>query len=269
MNGEASYYSTQQAMRAWLLDIRSSISFAPARDLAAHMLLSINDLTQAGNIAAQWLQERLNAERVDGNMGCPADDVYRRGRWESSVPQGVPSTKGSVVDNTDPGMRYVWDSKIPIVVNSVFDEPAISHSARAALLATSTKSKMFMPLRTLDGIPFGLLCVDRVTAVHRTWDTAMVNLFGSVVREVVSPILATAKSLNNDIGLKQSSRPLVTKQLTEAEIKVARLAAQGLGYKEIARELERSVHTVDHQLRSIRTKLGISSHAKLVQFLAR
>ncbi|MDU6374579.1 MAG: DUF945 family protein, partial [Bradyrhizobium sp.] len=61
----------------------------------------------------------------------------------------------------------------------------------------------------------------------------------------------------------------ISGQLTEAEIRVARLAGKGMGYKEIARDLRRSVHTVDHQLRSIRTKLGVPSHAKLVQLLSR
>ena len=56
--------------------------------------------------------------------------------------------------------------------------------------------------------------------------------------------------------------------LSPAEWRVARLAVQGLSYKEIARELGRSPHTVDHQLRSIRSKLNVGSAAALVHLLA-
>lgn len=40
--------------------------------------------------------------------------------------------------------------------------------------------------------------------------------------------------------------------------------AGGLSYKEVARRLGRSLSTVDHQLRSIRHKLGLPSTARLV-----
>ena len=55
--------------------------------------------------------------------------------------------------------------------------------------------------------------------------------------------------------------------LTPAELKVARLVATGLSYKEVARRLDRSLSTVDHQLRSIRDKLGVRSTARLVHLL--
>jgi AraC-like DNA-binding protein/DNA-binding CsgD family transcriptional regulator len=57
--------------------------------------------------------------------------------------------------------------------------------------------------------------------------------------------------------------------LTPAERSVVRLVAEGLSYKEIARKLERSFSTVDHQLRSIRAKLGAASTARLNVLLGR
>ena len=50
-------------------------------------------------------------------------------------------------------------------------------------------------------------------------------------------------------------------------LEVARLVATGLSYKEVARRLDRSFSTVDHQLRSIRDKLGARSTARLVHLL--
>jgi len=56
--------------------------------------------------------------------------------------------------------------------------------------------------------------------------------------------------------------------LTPAELKVARLVARGLSYKEVARQLDRSLSTVNHQLRRIREKLGARSTAGLVRLIA-
>ena len=57
--------------------------------------------------------------------------------------------------------------------------------------------------------------------------------------------------------------------LTPAERSVAQLVAEGLSYKEVARKLGRSFSTVDHQLRSIRAKLGAPSTARLNVLLGR
>jgi DNA-binding CsgD family transcriptional regulator len=57
-------------------------------------------------------------------------------------------------------------------------------------------------------------------------------------------------------------------ELTPAERRVALLAATGMSYKEIARQLQRSFSTVDHQLRSVRTKLGVASTGRLVRMLS-
>jgi DNA-binding CsgD family transcriptional regulator len=51
--------------------------------------------------------------------------------------------------------------------------------------------------------------------------------------------------------------------LTAAEKRVAILVLQGCSYKEIARQLGRSRSTIDHQLRSLRGKLGVHSTPKL------
>jgi DNA-binding CsgD family transcriptional regulator/predicted ATPase len=53
--------------------------------------------------------------------------------------------------------------------------------------------------------------------------------------------------------------------LTDAEIRVARLAASGLTNREIAERLSRSPHTVDSHLRHAFTKLGIRSRVELTR----
>ena len=61
---------------------------------------------------------------------------------------------------------------------------------------------------------------------------------------------------------------MALRDLTPAERRVAELAATGMSYKEIARRLNRSFSTIDHQLRSVRSKLGTRSAGRLVHLLA-
>jgi DNA-binding CsgD family transcriptional regulator len=56
--------------------------------------------------------------------------------------------------------------------------------------------------------------------------------------------------------------------LTDREIEVLRLVAQGLGDKEIADRLNLSGHTVHRHISNIRTKLGLPSRAAAVAWAA-
>jgi len=88
--------------------------------------------------------------------------------------------------------------------------------------------------------------------------------------------MSAARSLQGD-GPDEQRRPMpagavgrssLLAELTPAERKVAHLVATGMSYKEIARHLNRSFSTVDHQLRSVRTKLGVRSTSRLVRLLS-
>jgi DNA-binding CsgD family transcriptional regulator len=104
------------------------------------------------------------------------------------------------------------------------------------------------------------------------------------VVDVLNPIIAVAKEIaDRDLtsrnGEAQGGYPLTLSMglsatawlatLTVSEIEVARLVAKGMSYKEIARIRRRSFSTIDHQLRSIRQKTGVSSTSALVSLLAR
>ncbi len=71
----------------------------------------------------------------------------------------------------------------------------------------------------------------------------------------------------NDLFLLTARYRCAMEQLTSRENTVARLFGQGRTYKEIARELGMSPHTVRHHLRAIYTKLGISGKAGIAHLL--
>ncbi len=56
-----------------------------------------------------------------------------------------------------------------------------------------------------------------------------------------------------------------TAELTESELRVVQLVAEGLTNREIAKRLYLSPHTVDSHLRHVFTKLGINSRVKLTR----
>lgn len=57
------------------------------------------------------------------------------------------------------------------------------------------------------------------------------------------------------------------RELTERELEVARLAAEGLRNREIAERLECSVRTVESHLAQARAKLGAKDRRALAQLL--
>jgi DNA-binding CsgD family transcriptional regulator len=82
---------------------------------------------------------------------------------------------------------------------------------------------------------------------------------------VGSAVQVTASQQGNLLYLRISARRALPSVLSAAERRVAGLAAQGLQYKEIARELGISPATVRNQLHAVYRKLGLSDRNGLVR----
>ncbi len=61
-------FSAQRSLRSDLLD-RPNIRYKPARDLAAHMLLHLDDVDRCWSVATTWLRAELGCHRVDTGFG--------------------------------------------------------------------------------------------------------------------------------------------------------------------------------------------------------
>ena len=72
-----------------------------------------------------------------------------------------------------------------------------------------------------------------------------------------------AASARGELGRVGGRRPAEDGALTSAESDVAHLAAEGLANKQIARQLNVSVSTVEAQLTRAYAKLGVRSRAQL------
>ncbi|MBL6860604.1 MAG: helix-turn-helix transcriptional regulator [Rhodobacteraceae bacterium] len=271
---------SQRYLRSELLD-NQKITTAAARDLAAHLLLNLDDLDGCWSIATRWLLDRLGCSRVDTGFGSPESVEYFPSYAEAkSVNYAVPTLGGSAVDNRDKAMQAMWFAERPLVFEDVKQDRRIEMGLRRRLSKAETRSKFAAPLR-IGNRRFGLICADW-TKDHVPWEGGLYDQFHQTVSEVLSPIIFVAHdidrqrviqwtgpqgTLDNFAQIAPQTESLRT-LLSEAETEVAQLVARGMSYKEIANRRGRSFSTIDHQLRSIRKKLGISSTAELIRLLA-
>lgn len=262
-------FSTQRQLRAQLLD-DGHIRYAPSRDLAAHMLLRLDDLTACWTLATNWLRIELGCHRVDAGFGAPHAKKYFPSFAEAKdANYDVPTLGGSAVDNDDPVMQAMWLSPRPVVFADMKQDRRLQMRLRQRLSKARTQTKIGGALR-FGGGSYGLICADW-TEHFAPSDSNIYDRFEQTVTDVLSPIIAVAKAIGErDHATARGDAPTISAvSLTSSEIEVARLVAQGLSYKEIARIRGRSFSTIDHQLRSIRQKIGVSSTSALVSLLAR
>ena len=274
-------FSAQRRLRAALLD-QPVVRYKPARDLAAHMLLHIDDLSGCWSIAANWLRSELGCDRVDTGFGARNAMVYFPGFAEAKASdRDVPSFAGGPVDNRESMMQAMWSDERPLVYADVKHDSRVSIRMRQRMSGAKTRSKLAWSLRTPEG-GYGLICADWTEHLVPT-QSGLYDCFEQTVADVLSPIVFVAKRLSGQAPAESSSAPhgsaatsglsngtaqAVLAGLTPSEAEVARLVAKGMSYKEIARIRGRSFSTIDHQLRSIREKTGATSTAALIHLLA-
>lgn len=272
-------FEAQRQLREHLLD-SPNIRHQPARDLAAHMLLHLDDVSACWLVATQWLRETLGCHRVDTGFGRPEDRDYFPGFAEAkNTDYDVPSFGGFAVDNRDPIMRAMWAGNNAIAFADIKQDRRVTPRLRRRMSGARTKSKFGAALRTRNG-GFGLICADWTEHLVPN-KTDLFDCFEQTVTDVLSPIIAVAKDVTEALDPQAAVNHEAVSvfhygrrgsgaldALTSAEVEVARLVAQGLSYKEIANIRGRSLSTIDHQLRSIRSKMGVSSTSNLIRLLS-
>ncbi|WP_296448209.1 LuxR family transcriptional regulator [Rhodoferax sp. UBA5149] len=264
--------ASQRQLRGQLLDRQGAITWRHSRELAAQLLLRLDDPDACWQFSAEWIREAFDVERVDGGYGSPGALTYEPAAAEArSKDIDVPSLRGVHINNFDPAVIQLWTSSRPIVYTDISQEKLFRSDLRENLLAVGTYSKIAVALQH-QGHRFGLLCIDHVEK-HSDWRAGQYECFDNLSREVLGPILSASARLGDPDDdpiptVNGSSFDAIMQRLTPAETRVARLAASGMSYKEIARALNRSFSTVDHQLRSIRHKLEVTSTARLIKILS-
>ncbi len=274
---EESLLAAQRLLRQRLLDRAAVIGWRPARDLTAHLLLHLDEPDACWSLAADWLREAFDADRVDCGFGRPDQAWYRPQAQALRRNREVPSVLGHAFETGHGGVQAVWRARGALVLADIRQAAQLSERERAALIGFGTRIKVAAPIFDADRSPLGLVCLDWLDLRDPLGPSRWQRL-EEVVGTVLGPVLATSRRLHGPVtegpgaSLGPSLGPALSasliERLTPAEQAVVRLAADGLSYKEIARRLDRSFSTVDHQLRSARAKLGVSSTARLVHRMA-
>jgi DNA-binding CsgD family transcriptional regulator len=177
---------------------------------------------------------------------------------------------GAPIDAADGGVQRVWASRRVVVYRDVAQERGMGERLRASLLGVGSRNILATALRD-HGQPVGLTCADWMDCTVDAADSRCLRL-QELSDHVLGPIISAARGLEEDAAADaglDGEATIALRQLTPAERRVAELAATGMSYKEIARRLNRSFSTIDHQLRSVRRKLGARSAGRLVRTLAR
>lgn len=265
-------FQTQRRLRRQLLDDPHTRVMGNAADLAAHLLLYLDDARLCWDLAVSWLRDALDADRVDGGFSAPGDPVYSPSAEALRTSRMVPSSAGLEVDTHDPSVRCVWATPSAVPFHDIERDRRIDSVVRAQLLAMGARSKVAVALRD-GGQSVGLLCADWMEC-GKSDNAGRCEYLDYVARTVLGPVLAAAQRGAQAAEPAENGMHATVPAgstlglLTPAELKVAQLAGAGLSYKEIARQLKRSIYTIDHQLRSIREKLGVCSTSKAIHILA-
>jgi len=237
-----------QSLKVTLLDQKQGHVPSVMLDCAAHMLLYFDEPKTMYRIGLRFLLEHFRASRVDFGFGTPEKPVYIPNVVELVPDLCVPQFDCAFPNQIWP-VQQVWQARGP-VYQSLESCPGIEKYWDAI----GSKTQMARRLEVEDHI-FGLICVDDTDEVRR-WHTTDVQFFNRYITEFFSPIVRAQIRLE---------KPSVLAQLSIAEASVVRLAASGLTYKEVARQLRKSPNTVDNQLRSARAKLKVRNQVELVQ----
>lgn len=279
----------QRHLRRRLFEGSGAIRWRPGRELAAQLLLYLDDPLACWRITTEWLRDTLDADRVDGGFGGFVGAGGKARHYvalaetqRSSTP--LPSVLGLSFSAFEPSLRAVWGGPDVAAIGDVAQERSFTAGMRGALREVGTAAKLALPIR--DGArPVGLVCADWHREAPR-WNAEVCHQLGQLAHAALGPLLAVSAQLERGHDRLQAdhppgalclltaacpaaegARPPELAALTPAEFKVAQFVAMGLSYKEVARQIDRSLSTVDHQLRSIRDKLGVRSTARLVRIL--
>lgn len=271
MDGE-DLLQAQRRLRGQLLERGASV-LPGARELAAHMLVYLDDEAHCWQLMLDWLRSALDADRATGGLAGAAQPLYVAQAEALRPDSAMPSALGTTHDAREAWLAGVLEGAQPVMFGDVAHDARFTPRLQRQLLASGVGAQLALVLRD-GGAPVGLVLCG--------WQDARSGCAPARLREIdvlagrmLGPILAVAARFGRCRSV--AATPCVSAfkrdhhlvvRLTPGEMEVARLVVTGMSYKEIAHRLNRSFSTVDHRLRAIREKLGARSTARMVALLA-
>lgn len=250
-----------QQLKAEVIDSNWNRLNVELKGVCAQMILEVENQTACWQVFTEGLRRFLSCDRIDAGPCTPMNNFYEPIAQANTDRQTVMSVTGLQLPNQILSIQTLWSTHKPLVCDDIRNTRALEPELVSMLTASGTHSMVATAIFS-EATPVGLVCMDYLNHSSQ-WEPSLTQEALRFVSEKASRILNATSQYGPSTGL----RPCV-ELLSPTEKLVAHLAGQGLGYKAIARERNVSVSTVDHQLRSIRHKLGVSSHAKLILAIA-
>lgn len=246
-----------RVLRRRFLDEQRHNTPGPLLDCVAHMLLYIDQPDTLLEIALSYLVHSLAASRGDAGVCAPSFPAYIPSAVYLDPRRDAPTMLGVSLPNKHPITQLVWHTDGPVRFEQIEQNPVIG-DLREAFISLRSRSMVARRLEHHD-TALGVICLDHTEESH-IWQPRELALVEDFCQRFLAPILAYSLQLSRRLPVVRG-----VSSLTSAELDAVRLAAKGLTYNEIAATLNKSVRTVDNQLRSAREKLGARNQIDLVR----
>ncbi|GAC1377504.1 MAG: hypothetical protein NVSMB44_46830 [Ktedonobacteraceae bacterium] len=246
-----------RVLRRRFLDEQRHNTPGPLLNCVAHMLLYIDQPDTLLEIALGYLVRTLTVCRGDAGVCAPDHSTYTPSAIYLDPRRDAPTMLGVSLPNKHPITQLIWRTDGPVRFEQVEQNPMIG-DLRDAFINLRSRSMLARRLEH-HNTALGVICLDHTEESH-IWQPHELALVEDFCQKFLAPIFAYSLQISSRLPVARH-----TSTLTVAERDVVRLAARGLTYSEIAATLNKSVRTVDNQLRSAREKLGARNQIDLVR----
>lgn len=245
-----------KALKQYFIDGNYQSHPGDMLDCVAHMILAIENPKETVRVALSYMGNHLSVCRADAGFATPTDNEYTplsEYRSEKTTP---PSVSTLVLSNQHEVLQRVWRSRTPVKYESVSTNSMLV-DVQETLYSIQSKS-MLMQRLVWDKSPIGISCVDYTLKDHvwEEWEAEFMHKFCS---EFFAPLAGISNYWHNPTMHQMFKKP------SESELVAIRLAAEGFSYKQIADELNKSVRTIENQLRNARLRLNATNQAELIK----
>ncbi|MGH1537039.1 MAG: LuxR C-terminal-related transcriptional regulator [Gammaproteobacteria bacterium] len=245
-----------KALKQYFIDGNHQTHPGGMLDCVAHMIIAIENPKETVRVALSYLGNHLSACRADAGFAAPTDCEYTPLSEYCNQQSQPPSVKSLVLSNQHEILQRVWRSRIPVKYENVSSNPMLV-DVREILSSIQSKS-MLMQRLVWDKDPIGITCVDHTLQEHE-WSSGEVNFMHEFCTQFFAPLAGISNYWHNPTMHQMFKKP------SESELNAIRLAADGFSYKKIASELNKSVRTIENQLRNARHRLNASNQAELIK----
>ena len=225
-------------------------------DCVAHMIIAIENPKDTVHIGLSYIGNHLSACRADAGFATPTDSTYTPISEYCNEESKPPSVSSLILSNQHEVMQRVWRSRAPVKYEKVSSNPLLE-DVQDILSSIQSKS-MLMQRLVWDKDPIGISCVDHTLKEHE-WDDEEVNFMHQFCTQFFAPLAGISNYWHNPTMHQMFKKP------SDSELSAIRLSAEGLSYKRIAAELNKSVRTIENQLRNARLRLNAANQAELIK----